>query len=295
MKRALRIVGIILVVLIALLGIGYGYVYAQSESLINQYFEFTAPELSLPELNDELFAEGRRIFTTRGCGDCHGANAGGTIMVDDGALGRIVAPNLTSGEGGVNYNQEQFLNAIMHGVSADGRGLVIMPAQVFTQWRKEDIEPLMLFLLNMPPVDNVLPETSYGPLGRALLVAKVVPMGAVNIDHDTVGFVEIAAEPSVEYGRYLYNSCIDCHTASAAGGPVPGTDYVAANLSPSESGIGAWSEDDFVTALRTGTRPDGSLIDGTKMPWPSFAPMTDVEIQALYTYLRSVEPVENSN
>lgn len=295
MKKVLRIVGIIILLIIVLLGIGIGVLYAQSESIINQHYEFTAPELSLPEYSEELFSEGRRVFMTRGCGDCHGANAGGTIMVDDPALGRIVAPNLTSGEGGVNYNQEQFLNAIMHGVSSDGRGLVIMPSQVFTQWREEDIVPLMTFLLNTPPVDNVLPETSYGLLGRGLLVAGVVPMGAVNIDHDTVGFVEIAAEPSIEYGRYLFNNCIDCHTASAAGGPVPGADYSAANLTASESGIGSWTMEDFMTALRTGTRPDGSLIDPLKMPWPSFSPMTDVEIEALYTYLTSLEPVENEN
>jgi mono/diheme cytochrome c family protein len=295
MRKVLRNLGIFLLLIVVLLAALLGYVYFQSESIVNQHFSFTAPDISLPEVSEEVLAEGRRIFTTRGCSDCHGANAGGTVMVDDVALGRIIAPNLTSGEGGLNYNQDQFVNAIMHGVSSDGRGLVIMPSQVFTQWREEDIAPLLVFLLNTEPVDNVLPATNYGFLGRGLLVAGVVPMGAVNIDHETVGLIEIAAEPSIEYGRYLYNNCIDCHQVNAVGGPVPGSDYSSANLTPSESGIGAWSMEDFMTTIRTGIRPDGVVLDPAKMPWPSFVPMTDVELQALYTYLTSLEPVENEN
>ena len=53
--------------------------------------------------------------------------------------------------------------------------------------------------------------------------------------------------------------------------------------------------DDFMTTLRTGTRPDGTMLDPEQMPWPAFASMTDVEIQALYTYLHSLEPIENQN
>ena len=108
--------------------------------------------------------------------------------------------------------------------------------------------------------------------------------------------IELEAEPSVEYGHYLSLICASCHGANLAGAPSPEGDGLnSANLTPSESGIGAWSMDDFMTALRTGIRPDGTALDPEQMPWPSFASMTDVEIQALYTYLTSLEPIENQN
>jgi hypothetical protein len=61
----------------------------------------------------------------------------------------------------------------------------------------------------------------------------------------------------------------------------------AANLTP--TGLGSWSEADFLRAMRTGRRPDGSGID-TSMPWPYFAQMTDVELRAIWEYLGVLSP-----
>ena len=60
-----------------------------------------------------------------------------------------------------------------------------------------------------------------------------------------------------------------------------------ANLTP--TGLGNWSEADFVRAMRTGRRPDGSAID-TSMPWPYFAQMSDVELRAIWAFLSLVPP-----
>lgn len=61
----------------------------------------------------------------------------------------------------------------------------------------------------------------------------------------------------------------------------------ASNLTP--TGIGTWSEADFITALRTGKRRDGSTIDSF-MPIETFAQMTDEEAQALWLYIKGVPP-----
>jgi hypothetical protein len=61
----------------------------------------------------------------------------------------------------------------------------------------------------------------------------------------------------------------------------------ASNLTP--AGIGAWTEADFVRALREGKRPDGSPLNEF-MPWKVFRGMTDAEYHALWLYLRSVPP-----
>jgi mono/diheme cytochrome c family protein len=101
--------------------------------------------------------------------------------------------------------------------------------------------------------------------------------------------VTMPATATVVYGHYLATvaSCMSCHGAGLSGGPLPGGGPPSQNITP--TGIGKWSDADFVHALRTGTRPDGSHIS-TAMPWPHYAKMTDTELAALYKYLRSVPP-----
>ena len=62
---------------------------------------------------------------------------------------------------------------------------------------------------------------------------------------------------------------------------------LAANITP--TGLGSWSEADFVKALRTGTKPDGQTINPF-MPWPYFLQMTDDELRAIWRYVESVPP-----
>ena len=52
----------------------------------------------------------------------------------------------------------------------------------------------------------------------------------------------------------------------------------------------SWTETDFVHAMRKGKRPDGSSI-AKAMPWESYRKMTDVELGALWQFLRSLPAV----
>ncbi|MBI1796435.1 MAG: c-type cytochrome [Candidatus Eisenbacteria bacterium] len=100
--------------------------------------------------------------------------------------------------------------------------------------------------------------------------------------------------------------CGDCHTpGSLYGAPDAhrllsgselgwtgpwGTSY-ARNITPdSTTGIGTWSADDIVKAIRVGQRPDGSPIL-PPMPWQDFANLTDDEAYAVAAYIKSVAPV----
>ena len=58
------------------------------------------------------------------------------------------------------------------------------------------------------------------------------------------------------------------------------------NLTPAGR-VASWTEAEFVRAMRTGRRPDGTTIDEF-MPWRILGRMTDEEIHALWSYLRSV-------
>jgi hypothetical protein len=57
------------------------------------------------------------------------------------------------------------------------------------------------------------------------------------------------------------------------------------NLTP--TGLGSWTEADFVRA--PGRTPDGTAINEF-MPWRSYAAMSDLDLHALWLYLRSVPP-----
>jgi hypothetical protein len=62
---------------------------------------------------------------------------------------------------------------------------------------------------------------------------------------------------------------------------------MATNLTP--SGLGSWSETDFLRAMRSGRRPDNTPID-TLMPWPFYAQMSDLELRAIWQFLGVIPP-----
>ncbi len=69
----------------------------------------------------------------------------------------------------------------------------------------------------------------------------------------------------------------------------------AANLTPDETGIGNWSEEQFKKALTEGKLKglDGSRTLLPPMPWVNHISLTDEEIHAVFTYLKSIKPVKN--
>jgi mono/diheme cytochrome c family protein len=68
----------------------------------------------------------------------------------------------------------------------------------------------------------------------------------------------------------------------------------AINLTPDEgTGIGSWSEDTFVKALKTGKHMGVSRPILPPMPWQDFRQMTDEDLKSIYAYLRTIPPVTN--
>jgi cytochrome c553 len=116
----------------------------------------------------------------------------------------------------------------------------------------------------------------------------MVLLPAERIDHNAMHPTQVAAEPTARFGQYLAAGCTGCHGPSLSGGKIPGAppDWKpAANITP--VGIGHYTEADFVTALRSGKRPGGTPID-TLMPWRLTREMSDVELRAIYAYLKTV-------
>ena len=115
----------------------------------------------------------------------------------------------------------------------------------------------------------------------------------------------VRAEPSaetIERGKQLATAadCAGCHTADPskpfAGGKRLATPFGAIyspNLTPDrETGIGAWSDEDFRRALREGAAPDGSHYYPA-FPYPYFTKITRDDLLAIRAYLATLAPVRN--
>jgi mono/diheme cytochrome c family protein len=115
-----------------------------------------------------------------------------------------------------------------------------------------------------------------------------------------------AEQAAVERGAYLLHAggCISCHTADADDAvPLTGGDalttpfgtFYAPNITPDNTtGIGAWSDEDFLRAMREGIRPDGSHYYPV-YPYTSYTGMTREDILAVKAYLFSLDPVMQQN
>jgi mono/diheme cytochrome c family protein len=81
-------------------------------------------------------------------------------------------------------------------------------------------------------------------------------------------------------------------TNTAFSGPW-GVSY-AANLTPDQnSGLGIWTEEMFVAALRTGRHMGVSREILPPMPWPAFRNASDEDLKSIYAFLRTIKPVTN--
>ena len=116
------------------------------------------------------------------------------------------------------------------------------------------------------------------------------------------------AETPLERGAYLVNgivACGNCHTPKGPDGTalpdqalsgglvidLPVFHAVAPNITPDKTtGIGGWTDEQIIDAIRNGRRPDGTII-GPPMPIAFYRNMSDTDVRAIVAYLRSVQPI----
>lgn len=127
-----------------------------------------------------------------------------------------------------------------------------------------------------------------------------------------LGLVVLAAAGAVraqgdpQRGAYLIKAggCMACHTEEKkdatpfAGGralKTPFGTFYGPNITPDQAtGIGRWSEADFIRAMRTGKRPDGAAYYPA-FPYPSYTKISDADLRDLWAHLRSLPPANRAN
>lgn len=261
---------------------------------VNQRFE-KSYQIELKPLtvqhDSASLALGAHLSVIRGCTDCHASDLGGKVMVDDPAMGRLVTPNLTKGKGGLpaDYSTEDWVKAIRHGLNRENTPLKLMPSQEFNFLTEKDLAALIAYCQTLPSIDRELPEMEIRPVGVLLTHFDKIPMvPAELIDHEKEAVVDIPNEVSLENGQYLAASCSGCHRPDFKGGDghIPGSPQVA-DITGSGN-VGKWTEEQFITALRTGNTPEGKQLDNGFMPWQMTQAYTDTELKSLYIYLKSL-------
>jgi mono/diheme cytochrome c family protein len=122
-----------------------------------------------------------------------------------------------------------------------------------------------------------------------------------------------ADDAQIARGRYLViiAGCSDCHTPGAligapdmkrylggsdVGFSIPGQGvFVGENLTPDkETGVGSWTSEQIIAAIRTGKRPDGVELSPV-MPYSAFSRLSDEDAQAIAAFLKSLPAVSNKN
>jgi hypothetical protein len=310
MRGFVRGVGITLIVLVALAVIAISatigwrpFLGPKTRPLTDRKFEATPERLKRGTYLAEHVAA---------CTDCHTPfetsasssenmqhkKASGQIFPIPGFPGRLVAPNITpDSETGVGkWTDDELARAIREGVDREGHTLFpMMPYSHYRHMSDEDLASVVVYLRALPAVRNPLPATAVDFPVKYLVRSAPEPV-TNEVQADT-------ATP-VSRGQYLVEiaSCAECHTPTKRGQPVRGMDFAggqvfdepsgkvaSVNITPDPTGIGLYTEETFIKALKTGyvgTRQLNPL-----MPWQFYNGMTDEDLKAMYAYLKTVPAV----
>jgi mono/diheme cytochrome c family protein len=139
------------------------------------------------------------------------------------------------------------------------------------------------------------------PRVRTLVWAVLVSASLAGRAH--AGSANMQEFTQIERGRYLsiLSDCAGCHTVPggkpfSGGRPIetPFGNIISPNVTPDlETGIGAWSDDQFDAAVRKGIGRTGAHLYPA-MPYNAYTRMSRDDVMAIRAYLTSLEPVRNS-
>lgn len=319
MKKALRIIGIIVGVVAVLIAGAILY-------LLLAFPKISPPSDLKVEATPERIERGRYLATTVvGCVDCHSVRdwtkfAGPIIPGTEGkggdkydrALagipGTIYAQNITPTYLS-RYSDGQLYRLITTGVTYDGRAIFpMMPYPAYGRMDPEDVRSIIAYIRTLAPHQGEHPSSNLTfPMN---LIVRTIPQEPQPMHRPD-------PTDTLKYGEYLFTiaACGDCHTPMEKGTPIPGKHLAggfefrnprtgdrvrSANITQDlETGIGGWTEDLFVQRFTAYNEPtwNNHLVGvgefNTVMPWLLFRHMEERDLKAIYRYLKTVPPVTN--
>jgi mono/diheme cytochrome c family protein len=236
-----------------------------------------------------------------------------------------IAPNITPDRetGAGTWSDAQLVRAIRDGISHDGRQLSLaMPYDYFSVMTDDDVTSVVAYLRSLPAVYNPLPrwipsdvaEAPPEPVRRPATPAELtrpVDRGAYLVRLARCGLCHTARPAGVSWrhrrldmefggGRCFsrtpfFDELDPDPTTEAAPKGGRETDagiVVSANITSDASGIAFFDESIFITTIRTG-RVAGIRPLSDAMPWRRFRLLSDEDLRAIFSFLRSVPPVRH--
>lgn len=316
MKRLYKFLLGIPIILILILGIGLLYI------------SLALPSVGKPipleiEVTQAKVERGRYLaYHVMMCADCHSERdfsifsapptpgtefTGGDIFDESmGFPGSFVSSNITP-YGIGDWTDGELFRLITTGVKRDGEPIFpVMPYHHFGKMDARDIEAVIAFLRTLEPVET------HHPASRANFpfnfILRTMPKEA-----------NLSKRPNrnnkVDYGEYMFKAaaCAECHTKFEKGefiGPIggggreftfpDGSVVRTPNLTPHETGLNNLNKQSFIRLFKKyadSTYAIPKVKPGefqTLMPWVMYAGMEEQDIGAIYDYLQTLDPYENS-
>ncbi len=316
MKNVFRVLGVLLLVVVLLAGSGFAYLKFALPNV------GPAPELKIA-ITPARIERGQYLANSvMVCVDCHsphdatklqsplsGPAFSGQFWPEPGFPPGYIAPALTPAHLN-SWTDGEIYRAITSGVSKDGHALhPLMPYQAYASADPEDIQAIIAYLRSLPPSgQDRTNQVSYDfPFSLIIntLPAKPTPQKRPDPTNE------------LAYGQYLVTTigCAHCHVQrDEHNTPIAGTEFTggmrfdlpaggvaySANLTPDmETGLGRWTQSQFLARFKAYEHPADSIAavpgDGNQaMPWRWLSQMKEQDLRAIYTYLQSLKPVRHA-
>jgi mono/diheme cytochrome c family protein len=320
MKKFKKITFIILVIIIVAIGILLSYV------------KFVLPDTGKAQdlkfdYTPERIERGHYLATSVCvCMDCHssrdwtkfsGPLSTGTLGKGGERFGReygfpgeYFSKNITP-FGISRYTDGELYRVITTGVTKEGKALFpVMPYIYYGSMDPDDIKCIIAYIRSLPGIESKVPNSE-----------SDFPMNfIINLIPKKSNPQKIPSkENKIAYGAYLTNAagCIECHTqaekgqiirekAFGGGREFPiingnGAIVRSANITPDKkTGIGNWTQEAFIARFKiySDTSINLPVIKpgefNSIMPWTMYTHMNNEDLAAIYSYLHSLKPIENT-
>jgi cytochrome c553 len=254
-------------------------VYLISERAIRHLHEVPFLDTFVVRYDADAVAQGKHLATIYGCfNSCHGDRMQGARLLDEPALGRFNAPNLTKVL--PEYTDVELERLIRRGVKRDGTTTWAMPSLMFSRLSDEDLANIIAFVRTVPTLEGPMREMTFGPLARLGIATGKFKPHASTIEPGLAHTAKTNRSDPIVFGEYLVmTTCTECH-----GQNLQGDDFMKA---PGLTVMSGYSDEAFRRLMKTGIAVGGRKLGlMTEMGVTRFPSLTDEELDAMSAFLK---------
>ena len=311
MKKALKFLGYLVLIVIVSAGIFAAYV------AVSGIPTYSPGKVTLNVDVTPAKVERGRKYASLLCMNCHldpatGKLTGKRLTDTPASFGEAYSKNITRDKqyGIGAWSDGELAYLLRTGIARTGRyAPPWMPK--YPHMSDEDLESIIAFLRSDDPVTAPAAVNPPGVSKPSFLTKLLTHLIFKPLPYPKGPIATPLVTDKVAYGRYLSVNlgCFECHSANfrtnnelkpeKSAGYLGGGNELrdesgqivrSANLTPDSTGLAQWSEADFTRAIRTGIRPDHTVLRYPMSPMPE---LTDADTSAIYEYLRTVPRIHN--